>query len=78
MKVIRSVRTPNGTVIQKQPDAGMGQQRCMKCQNLCTLQRLPNGMQVMLCSGCGATHQGRPMDKSHAAKPGAVPRRPKK
>ena len=75
-RVIRSVRDARGNVIQKQPTAGVGQQRCMKCQRICTAQRLPNGKQVMKCGGCGATYTSKRLDVPKVVNPnGQVPRK---
>lgn len=77
MKVIRSVRDTRGNIIQKQPDAGVGAQRCMKCQCLCTGQRKADGKMVMQCSGCGASYVNQSLDRPKTAQAGVVPRRPK-
>ena len=45
-KVIRSVQDANGNIIQKQPEGGPGRTRCMKCQCICTVQRLPDGKEA--------------------------------
>lgn len=75
MKVIHSVRDIRGNIIQKQPDAGVGQQRCMKCQCLCTSQVRPDGTRVMACSGCGAMYTSQPLDGPRPPPPGALPTR---
>ena len=75
MKIIRSVRDARGVTIQKQPEAGVGQMRCMKCQGMCTAQRLPTGKVVMKCGGCGANYEVTSMDTPKTPLPGAVPRR---
>lgn len=75
MKVIHSVRDARGNVIQKQPEAGTGQMRCMKCQMMCTAQRMPDGRAVMKCSGCGANYNITSLDAPRDPQPGVVPRR---
>jgi ribosomal protein S27E len=78
MKVIRSVQDARGNIIQKQPEGGVGRTRCMKCQNLCTMQSLPDGTQVMRCGACGANYQHQSFDQAKATVAGVVPtRRPK-
>jgi hypothetical protein len=78
MRVIRSVRDTHGNVIRKQPPGGTGQQRCMKCQNMCLPKRLPNGKVVMRCSGCGASYVNTALDTKpvpQLPRPGASTRR---
>ena len=78
MKIIRSVQDSQGNVIQKQPAGGTGQQRCGKCQGICTAGRLPGGKLVMKCNGCGASYVGTPLDGPKPPRPGAVPKRVEK
>lgn len=74
-KVIRSLRDARGNVIQKQPEHGVGQQTCMKCLRMCVSTRMPDGTVVMKCTGCGASHMGKPLDGPRDPKPGHVPPR---
>lgn len=75
MKTIHSVRDGNGNVYQKTPTGGVGRQRCMKCQGLCTMKTLADGKSVMSCGGCGAQYTTGSMDGHQQAKPGVVPRK---
>jgi hypothetical protein len=75
MKIIRSVRDTRGNVIQKQPKAGAGQQRCPKCSGMCTAQRSADGKLVMKCGSCGASYISRGLDAARKARPAASPTR---
>ncbi len=75
MKIIRSVKDTRGNVIRKQPAGGMGQQRCMKCHNICGIKRLPGGKVVMQCVGCGANYVSSALDGPRPARLGALPKR---
>ncbi len=75
MKIIRGTKDNKGNVFQKTPEGGVGRQRCMKCQNICTSQRLPDGKQVMKCGGCGASYTVSPLDAPKQPRPGALPTR---
>jgi hypothetical protein len=75
MKIIRGTRDHKGNVFQKTPAGGVGRHRCMKCQQLCTAQRLPDGKLVMKCGGCGASYTATSMDGPKAPRPGALPTR---
>jgi hypothetical protein len=75
-KIIHSVRDARrGVTIQKQPEAGVGQLRCGKCQGMCTSQLLGDGTKVMKCGGCGANYTITAMDGPKPPRPGEVPRR---
>ena len=76
MKIIRSVRDTQGNIIQKQPDVGTGQQRCLKCHNMCITQRRADGKTVSVCGGCGAQYVSQGLGGPKPLKIGAVPRRP--
>jgi hypothetical protein len=75
MRIIRGTRDAKGNVFQKQPAGGTGRIRCMKCQNLCTRQRMPDGREVMKCGGCGAAYAITQMSGPRALRPGEVPKR---
>ena len=75
MKIIRSVRDARGVTIQKQPEAGVGQMRCMKCSGMCTVQRRGDGTPLMKCGGCQAEYAITSMDGPKPTPPGAIPKR---
>jgi hypothetical protein len=76
MRIIRSVRDAvRGVTIQKQPEAGIGQMRCMKCQGICTATRLPGGTSAMKCGSCQAIYNVTALDGPKPPPPGAVPKR---
>ena len=75
MKIIRGTRDAKGNVIQKQPSGGVGQQRCMKCHQICQGHTQANGQVTMRCNGCGAQYTSTAMDAPKAPAPGALPTR---
>lgn len=75
MKIIRGTQDSKGVVYQKQPEGGTGRMRCMKCGQICSATRLPNGTPVMQCGGCGATHTTAALDKPYVPPFGSVPKR---
>ena len=76
MKIIHAQQDSRGNVFEQIPAGGVGRMRCMKCLVLVTPAILPDGTQVMRCTGCGASQQSASMDKPPGLGPNALPTKP--
>lgn len=74
MKIIRGTRDAKGNIITKQQEGGVARVRCMKCQGLAVPTTLPDGREVLKCTGCGAMYARVAMDKPAPTQPPRVTR----
>lgn len=53
--------TPEGTVVLREPEGGLGKIRCPRCHAVAVPARTQNGTLVKRCPSCGTEWQSVPM-----------------